>query len=173
MKWSMQWDLSDHNMSLPFDHTCCLYKSELETCQKTVVENYDRSCSFSLLFFQQFNSMLSTNTSTFNTKQHTNSCGQHVLNIFMFLFLSARWILRIHSDSGNFCFQGFLIFFVSLFDICTRFPNWFDVITNGGYNLDSEFSLDLRAHCSGILASRLLTVLRKTMLSIVHSVGFC
>ena len=51
----------------------------------------------------------------------------------MFLSLSARWILRIHSDSGTFCFQGFLIFFVSHFDICTRFTPWFDVITNGCY----------------------------------------
>ena len=40
-------------------------------------------------------------------------------------------------------------------------------------HLDSEFSLDLRAHCSAILVSRLLTVLRKTMISIVHIVGLC
>ena len=32
MKMSMLWDLSVHNMSLPFDHTCCLDKSDLETC---------------------------------------------------------------------------------------------------------------------------------------------
>ena len=32
MKWSMLWDLFAHSMSLPFDHTCCLDKSELETC---------------------------------------------------------------------------------------------------------------------------------------------
>ena len=31
MTWSMQWEISVHNMSLPFDHTCCLDKSELET----------------------------------------------------------------------------------------------------------------------------------------------
>ena len=40
-------------------------------------------------------------------------------------------------------------------------------------HLDSEFSLDLRAHCSAISVSRLLTVLRKTMISIVHVVGLC
>ena len=40
-------------------------------------------------------------------------------------------------------------------------------------HLDSELSLDLRAHCSAILVSRLLNVLRKTMLSIVHIVGLC
>ena len=37
-------------------------------------------------------------------------------------------ILRMHSDSGNFCVRRFLIFFVSHFDICTRFYHWFDVI---------------------------------------------
>ena len=30
MKWSMLRDLSVHNTSLPFDHTCCLDKSEWE-----------------------------------------------------------------------------------------------------------------------------------------------
>ena len=35
------WDLSVHNMSLPFDHTCSVCKSELETCQKNTVEGYD------------------------------------------------------------------------------------------------------------------------------------
>ena len=40
-------------------------------------------------------------------------------------------------------------------------------------HLDSEFSLDLRAHCSAILVSELVTVLRKTMISIVHIVGLC
>ena len=49
-------------------------------CKKTVIESCDRSRPFSLLFFQQFNSMVSTNTSTFG-EQHTNSCRQHVLNL--------------------------------------------------------------------------------------------
>ena len=40
-------------------------------------------------------------------------------------------------------------------------------------HLDSEFSLDLRAHCCAIPVSRLLTVLRKTMISIVHIVALC
>ena len=105
----------------------------------------------------------------------------------MFLFLSARGILRIHSDSGNFCFQWFFIFLISHFDICTRFSNWFDVTSrfrvfichhrfptaNSSWmasnqlvqRLDSEFSLDLRAHCSATIVSRLQ--------SIVHIVGFC
>ena len=84
------------------------------------MESYDGSRSFSFLFLQQFNSMLSTNTSTFNTCSTPTPVNSTSI-IFMFLFFSARWILRIHSDFGNFCFQGFLIFFVSHVDICTRF----------------------------------------------------
>ena len=79
----------------------------------------------------------------------------------MFLFLSARWILWIHSDSGNFCFQGFLFFLVPHCDICTRFPNWFDVITNWFFVSVQSFSLALRAQCSC------------HPLSIVHIVGLC
>ena len=56
-------------------------------------------------------------------KQHTNSCKQHVLNLHV--LLSARGILRIHSASGNFCFQRFFIF--------TRFTNWSDVTTKWCY----------------------------------------
>ena len=50
---------SVHNMSLPFDHACCLDKSELEAClrflvsRETVVESYDRSRSLSISFFFQ------------------------------------------------------------------------------------------------------------------------
>ena len=73
--------------------------------------------------------MLSNNTATFDTSS-TPTPVVSTSWIFMFLFLSASWILRIHSVSGHFCFQNFLIFFVSHFDICTRFPNWFDVINN-------------------------------------------
>ena len=140
-------------------------------CQKTVIESYDRSRPFSFLFFQQFNSMLSTNTATFDTSS-TPTPVDSMSGIFMFLFLSARWILRIHSDSGNFCFQKFLIFFVSHFDICTRFQlvRCHHLLV---LHLDSEFSLDLRAHCSAIPVSRLLTVLRKTMIGIVHIVVLC
>ena len=43
MKFGMLWDLSVHNMSLPFDRTCCLDKSELETCLHFLVsENRSR-----------------------------------------------------------------------------------------------------------------------------------
>ena len=76
----------------------------------------------------------------------------------MFLFLSARGVLRIHSCSEDFCFQGFLIFFVSHCDICTKLSNRFDVITNWRNISIQNFSLDLRANCSAILVSRLLSV---------------
>ena len=90
----------------------------------------------------------------------------------MFLYLFARWILRIHSDSVNFCFQGFLIFRLSFRHLHEIHPlvrchhQWV-------LHLGSEFSVDSRAHWSAILVSRLLTVLRKTMISIVHIVGLC
>ena len=54
---------------------------------------------------------------------------------------------------------------ISHFDICTRFSDWFRCHHQLVQRLDSEVSLDLRAHCSAILVSRLL--------SIVHIVGFC
>ena len=138
MKWSTLWDLSVHNTSLPFDHTCCVSTNQnwKRVCvflhYKTIIESYNRTCSFSFLFLLRFNSMLSTNTSTFDTSS-TPTPVNSMSCIFMFLFLSARGVLRIHSDSGNFCFQRFFIFIVSHFDICTRFPNWFDVITNWCY----------------------------------------
>ena len=140
--------------------------------QITVIERYDRSRSFSFLFFQQFNSMLSINTSTFNTSS-TPTPVDSMSCIFMFLFFSARWVLWIHSDSGNFCFQGFLIFFVSHFDIYTRLSNWFDVITDWCYISIQSFRWTYERTCTAISVSRLLTILRKTMISIVHIVGLC
>ena len=73
---------------LQFGHTCCLDKSVLETCLRFLVsENCNRKLrlesSVSFLFVPQFNSMLSTNTST----QHTNSCRQHVLNLHVLVSL--------------------------------------------------------------------------------------
>ena len=100
--------------------------------QNTIIESCNRSRHPSFFFLQQFTSMLSTNTSTFDTGG-TPTPKDSMSSIFMFLFLSARGVLRIHSHSGNFCFYGFLIFFVSHFDICTRFPNWFDANTNWCY----------------------------------------
>ena len=140
MKWSMLWDLSVHNMSVPFDHTCCLDKSESETCLHFPVSEHrcrrlqsESFFLFPLLFFQQFNSMLSTNTSTFNTSSTPtptyNMCPESSCSCFSQLV----GFLGFNSDSGNFWFQGFLIFFVSHFSICTRLRYWFDVITNWCY----------------------------------------
>ena len=49
---------------------------------------------------------------------------QHVLNPHVLVSLCS--ILWMPSDSGNFCLQGFLFFFVSHFDICTKFTIWFE-----------------------------------------------
>ena len=76
----------------------------------------------------------------------------------MFLSLSARGIIRIHSYAGNFCFQKFFTFIISHMDICTEFSNWFDVVTNW-------CNISIRAHCSATLVSRLL--------SVVHIDGLC
>ena len=128
-------DLSVHIMSLPFDHTCCLCKSELETCLRfPVSENRKRklrsgsSFLFPLLPLVQLDVV--SQLLGLRHKQHTISCRQHVLNRWI---LSDRWILLMNCDTGNFCLQWFLIFFVSHFDICMRFPNWFDVLTNWCY----------------------------------------
>ena len=58
------------SVSLQFNHTYCLDKWQrvcVFLCQEAVIGSYNRSCPFSFLFLQQFNSMLSTNTSTFDT----------------------------------------------------------------------------------------------------------
>ena len=64
--------LSVHKMSLPFDHTCCLDKSELEMCLRFLVsENGNRNLQSefdpSHSSSNSLNSILSTNTSTFDT----------------------------------------------------------------------------------------------------------
>ena len=80
----------------------------------------------------------------------------------MFLFLSARWILKTRLHLLRFPFQH-------LHEIPQLVRCHLQLVLH----LDSKFSLDLRAHCSAIIVSRLLTVLRKTMISIVHIVGLC
>ena len=123
------WDLSVHSMSLPFDHTCSLGKSELETCLRfPVSENRNRklrsesSFLFPLLPIVQFDVV--HQHLGLRHKQHTNSyktaCPESSCSFFS-LLVGFFWI---HSDSGNFFLQAFLIFFVSHLDICTRFPNW-------------------------------------------------
>ena len=93
MMWNMLWDLSVHNMSLPFDHTCCLDKSELETCLRfPVSRNRNRklrsesSFLFPLLPAVQFDVV--HQHLGLQHKQHTNSCRQHVLNLHVLVSLS-------------------------------------------------------------------------------------
>ena len=177
MKWSMLWDLSVHNMSLPFDHTCCLGKSELETGLRFLVsKNRNRklqsesSFLFPLLPTVQFDVV--HQHLDLRHKQHTNSCRQHVLNLHVLVSLYS-W-----GSSDSFLLWVFLLprvlhllrfQFRHLHEIpqLVRCPHQLVL------HLDSEFSLDLRAHCSAISLSQLLTVRRKTMISIVHIAGLC
>ena len=47
----MMWDLSVHNTSLPFDHTCVLDKPELEMCLYfPVSEKHDQKLPMMALF---------------------------------------------------------------------------------------------------------------------------
>ena len=112
----------------------------------------------------QFNSMLSTKSPIFDTCS-TPISVKNMSWIFMFLFLSTRGILRIHSCSGNLCFQRILHLH--------RFPFWhlhgIPQLVRCHHQLEpdmfSEFPLDWRARCSAILVPRLL--------SIVHNISFC
>ena len=115
----MLWDLSVHNTSLPFDHVCCVDESELEMCQENAIKSYHRCCSFSFFFLQRFNLKLSPNTTSFDTRS-TPIPENSMSTIFMFSFSPTHGIFRVHFNCRNFCFSGF--FFVSCFDICTRFP---------------------------------------------------
>ena len=63
-------------------------------------------------------------------------------------------------------------FFVSLFDICTRFPPLVRCHHKWALPLDSELSLDLQAVRSAILVSRLSILLLKTLLGLVDIVDF-
>ena len=82
MKWSLQFDITCCHLNQNWKRVCNFL------CQKTVIESYDRSRLFSFLFIQQFNWMLSTNTSAFDTSS-TPTPVDSMSRIFMFLFLSA------------------------------------------------------------------------------------
>ena len=118
-------------------------------CQKTVIDSYDRNRPFSFLFFQQFNSMLSTNTSTFDTS-NTSIPVDNMSWIFMFLLLSPSWVLWIHSDSGEFLLPKVLHLlrfpFRHLHEIHQMVRCHHQLVPH----LDSVLSLDLPAHCSAI-----------------------
>ena len=169
MKWSMLWDLFVHNMSLPFDHTSCLDKSELETCLRfPVSENRNRKLRSELSFlfplpptvpFDVVNQHLDL-----RHKPHTNSCKQHVLNLHVLVSLCS-W-----DSSDSFLLWEFLLPRV-LHLHHFPFRHLHEILQlvrchhQSARHLDSEFSLDLRAHCSAIPVSRLL--------SVVHIIGFC
>ena len=96
------------SMSLQSDHTCCLDKPEEGTCLHF-------SCVMShlssLLFIQQFNSMLSTDSTTVDAT-NTPTSVDSMPRLFMFLCLATGGILGAQSYPGNFCFQGFFLFII-------------------------------------------------------------
>ena len=172
MKWSTLLGLSVHDKSLPFDRTCCLDKSELETCLRflvcvflchatVVTSNNNGSRSFSFLVLQLFSSMLFTNSSTFDTSStsfsvHSMSCT--------FMFFSTRGILRVHSCSGNLCFQWFFVFIVSHLT-SSRCASIGSMASQCVPDPCSAFSSDIRAQCSTTIVS--------WMLRTIHNVGLC
>ena len=167
MKWSVLWDLSVHNMSLTFDHTCCLDKSELETCQKNRNRKLRSASSFlfPLLPTVQFDVVHQHLDLRHKHKQHTNSCKQHVVNLHVPVFRLIGFIgfirtLGMSASKGSSS---------SSFPISTSARDSPTVSMSSP--IGAEFSLDLRAHCSAIPVSRLLTVLRRTMIRKVHIVG--
>ena len=120
--------------------------------QEAAIESYNRSCPFSFLFLQHFNSMLSTNTSTFDTSR--TPIPVNIMSwIFTLLFLFARGILRIHPYSGNFCSKGSSSSSFPISTILQLVRCHHQMLQH----VDSGLSLDLQAHCSAILVSRLLS----------------
>ena len=174
MKWRMLWDLFVHNMSLQFDRTCCHDKSELETCRRyPVSQNRKRKLrsesSFLILLLPTVQFDVVHQHLDLRRKQHTNSCRQHVLNLH---------VLSFSLLVGFFGFILTLGISASKGSSSSSFPtSTSHQLVRCHHNLvlhlDSELSLDIRAHCSAITVSRLLTVLRKTMISIIHFVGLC
>ena len=136
-------------------------------CQKTVMENYDRSRSFSFLFLQQFNSMLSINSSAFDTSSTPTPVDSMSYVPVSLCSLDSSDSLRLWE------FLLPRVPHLLRFPISTSAPDSPQLVRchhQPVLHLDSEFSLDSRMHCSAIPVSRLLTVLCKTMISIVHIV---
>ena len=160
------WDFSVRNKSLPFDSVCGLDKSELELWLHSPVSR-NRTQKLPLGLFVLFLSPtvqleVVSQHHELRHKQHTNSCKQHVHN-FHVLVLLCSW-----DSSGS-----FQLGISASKDSSSSFPPFARCHHQKVLHLDSELSLDLQAHCSAILVSRLLTLLRKTLLGIVHIVGFC
>ena len=162
MKWSMLWDLSVHNTSLPFDTLLAVSTSQswkrvcVFLCQETVIESYESELFF-LSFFFLLQSQFDVVHQHLNVrhKQHTNSCKQHVLNRHVLVSLCS-WdssdsflTLGISASKGSSSLHHFP--FRHLHEIHHLFR--------------CHHQLDLQARCSAIPVCRLLTVLRKTMVS--------
>ena len=130
MKWSVLWDLSVHNTSPPFDHTCCLDKTELDTCLRFPMSRSRNRKLQSEVFLSSSSNVsirccLPTPRAATQAAHHflksSSSCSDLLIRFFGFI-----------STVGISAFQGFFIFFIiSHLDICTRFTNWFGVITSG------------------------------------------
>ena len=125
---------SVHNESLPFDHTCCLDKSELETCLRFLVSCYRNQKQQSESFFLvplpptvQFDVV--HQLLHIRLKQHTNFLKQHVLNLHVLVSL-ASW----DSSDSFLLWEPLLPVALHLhrfhFDIFTERFNWFNVIIN-------------------------------------------
>ena len=112
--------------------------------------------SFSFLFSEQFGSMFS-HQFLYTACLRTCPRRSRLVGFFGFIFLPSK---GSSSSSSPISTSARVLQLVRCHHLLVL-------------HLDSEFSLDLRAHCSAILVSRLLTVLRKTMISIFHMVGPC
>ena len=131
------------------------------------IKRNNRSRSFSFLFLQQFNSMLPTNSTNFDTSSRFTLAKVACLEFIMFLFFLTRGILGIHPWPGN--PPPWTVFHLH------RAPRGAPIGQvsspmgregrGGEPDRCSEFSLDLRAHCSAILVSELLRI--------VDNIGFC
>ena len=149
MKWSMLRDLSVHNTSLPFDHTCCLDKSEWERVSRfPVLRSRSRKPQSELSFLFPLPPTVQFDV----VHQYVD--------------------LRHKPPTSSFVgFFGFILtqFFVSKGHFPFRHLHMIPQLVRCHHqlasHLDSELSLDLRAHCSATLVSRLL--------SVVHIVGLC
>ena len=96
MKWSTLLGLSVHDKSLPFDRTCCLDKSELETCLRFPCLRFLVSCnrSHKQQQWESFFLVPRPPTVQFDVvhqlldlrhKQHLIFCAQHVLHLHVLL----------------------------------------------------------------------------------------
>ena len=129
------------NMSLPFDHTCCLDKSD----RKNKVEGHDRSRSLFPLPKVQFDVV--HQHLDLRHRQHTNSyefsCSCFSLFVGFFGFILTLGVSASkRSPSSSFPIS------TSARDSPTGSMSSPMVL-----HLDSEVSLDLRAHCSAIPVS--------------------